>query len=100
MRKIFASLALAALAALGGAASAQPDRGPDDGMHSIQVFTRNGPFSTRITLGVGKAVIVQLDADVRDVLVGAPSIAAIPGCSWATSAMMPQQPSVFRATGS
>jgi pilus assembly protein CpaC len=74
MRNLLLGLALGALGLFAGTASAQPDRGPDASVHVLQLATRNGPVSQRITLGLGKAAVVQLDADARDVLVSAPDI--------------------------
>jgi pilus assembly protein CpaC len=50
----------------------------DDSTNSpriIQIATRAGqPAHQRVTLGLGKAVIVEIDADARDVLVSNPEI--------------------------
>ena len=43
--------------------------------HLVQVSTKNGtPVHQRITLGLGKAAIVEIDVDARDVLVSNPDI--------------------------
>jgi pilus assembly protein CpaC len=51
---------------------------PDDGSASprvIQVSTKGStPAHQRVTLGLGKAAIVEIDADARDVLVSNPEI--------------------------
>jgi pilus assembly protein CpaC len=60
------------------AASAAPNADSDLGGNPprvIQVATKPGvPVHQRVTLGLGKAVIVQLDADAGDVLVSNPEI--------------------------
>lgn len=73
MRNILLGLALAALGALcADAATLPPPR--DASVHVITISTRGGPVSQRLTLSSGKAAIVQLDADARDVLVSSPDI--------------------------
>ncbi|MEJ0027985.1 MAG: type II and III secretion system protein family protein [Rhizomicrobium sp.] len=72
MRNILLGLALAALGLLAGSAVAAP---PSDGaVRVISINTRNGTVSQRIVLSTNKAVVVQLDADARDVLVSSPDI--------------------------
>jgi pilus assembly protein CpaC len=74
MRKLLLGLALAALGFAAGPAGAMPDRAPDTGSRVITISTRNGTVTQRITLSLNKAIIVQLDADARDVLVSSPDI--------------------------
>src|SRR6195952_930734 len=73
MRKLLLGLALASLGILGGSAHAIP-RPPDASAHVITLSTKGGTVTQRVTLSLGKAVIVQLDADARDVLVSSPDI--------------------------
>ena len=64
---IVAALATASLAA-------DMDDSPNS-PRTIQIATRAGqPVHQRVTLGLGKAVIVEIDADARDVLVSNPEI--------------------------
>jgi pilus assembly protein CpaC len=69
------SLSAAIMAAPSAFAAAQLT---DDGANSARVVvvsTKNGtPAHQRITLGLGKAAIVEIDADARDVLVSNPDI--------------------------
>jgi pilus assembly protein CpaC len=69
----FAVVALAAMLSPAAARHATP---PDENnSRVITVTTREGaPVSQRITLGLDKAAIVQLDTDARDVLVSNPDI--------------------------
>jgi pilus assembly protein CpaC len=72
MRKIALSLAFVALGLVGTAlAGGLP---PDGSVRAINIATHGGTVTQRITLGVNKAVVVQLDTDVRDVLVSSPDI--------------------------
>ena len=73
MRKIF--LALAATAALVTAAfgAARDSDGETPRVISVSVKT-DGPVHQRVTLGLNKATVVQLDVDARDVLVANPEI--------------------------
>jgi pilus assembly protein CpaC len=77
MRKFLLPLFSIAAALLAAYAShAAP--APDDGSASprvIQVSTKGAtPAHQRVTLGLGKAAIVEIDADARDVLVSNPDI--------------------------
>src|ERR1700685_2127210 len=72
MKRILLGLALAAAAALGGSAGAAPPS--DMSTHVIVISARSGAVSQRLTLSLGKAAIVQLDTDARDVLVSSPDI--------------------------
>jgi pilus assembly protein CpaC len=72
MRKLLLPLAVVA-SCFAGAAIAAPVN--DEGSaRLIQVSTRNGAQHQRITLGLGKAALVEIDTDARDVLVSDPSI--------------------------
>ncbi len=75
LTQIWLCLAAASLAA--SAASAAPQLS-DDAANSARVVvvsTKNGtPAHQRITLGLGKAAIVEIDTDARDVLVSNPDI--------------------------
>src|ERR1700704_6813120 len=72
MRRIILGLALAALSlAVGGATASAP---PEAGARVMVISTKGGTVTQRITLSLNKAVIVQLDADARDVLVSSPEI--------------------------
>lgn len=73
MRNILLGLAILALGAIAGSAGATP-RQPDPGSHILSLSTRGGTVTQHVTLGLNKAVIVQLDADARDVLVSSPDI--------------------------
>jgi pilus assembly protein CpaC len=76
MRRVL--LPLLSIAAALFAACASGAAPADDGSASariIQVSTRNGtPVHERVTLGLGKAAIVEIDTDARDVLVSNPEI--------------------------
>ena len=74
MRKIFLGLALVALGIVAGAANASPDRNTDNNARLIAISTRGGTVTQRLVLFLGKAAVVQLDADARDVLVSSPDI--------------------------
>ena len=74
MRNLLVGLALAAIGLVVGTAAAQPDRPSDGSVHVVQIATRGGPVSLRLTLSLNKAAVVQLDADARDVLVSSPDI--------------------------
>ena len=74
MRKIFLGLALVALGIVAGAADASPDRNTDNNARLISISTRGGTVTQRLVLFLGKAAVVQLDADARDVLVSSPDI--------------------------
>ncbi len=80
MRNLYFALAvvtgIAAFASPSGAGpeSAKPDPALG-GTRVISVSARgSGPVSERITLALGKAAVVQLDTDARDVLVSDPHI--------------------------
>jgi len=75
MRKRF--LPLIGIAAALVAASAFAGAPPDEASaRTVVVSTRGGPVPVhqRITLGLGKAAIVEIDTDARDVLVSDPTI--------------------------
>jgi pilus assembly protein CpaC len=76
MRRI--SLAFLAAAAFLAAPAASAAADLDDGSNSarvVHVATKSGaPGHQRITLGLGKAAIVEIDSDARDVLVSNPEI--------------------------
>jgi len=74
MRKILLGLALATLGCFAGSAGAAPERAPDETSRVINISTHGGPTAQRVTLGLNKAAIVQLDGDARDVLVSSPDI--------------------------
>ena len=74
MRKIFLGLALVALGIVAGAANASPDHTTDNNARLITISTRGGTVTQRLVLFLGKAAVVQLDADARDVLVSSPDI--------------------------
>ena len=74
MRKTILGLALATLGFFAGTAGAAPDRVPENASRVINIATHGGPVSQRITLSLNKAVIVQLDANARDVMVSSPDI--------------------------
>src|SRR6185295_13031928 len=57
-----------------GSAGASADRLPEAGARVINIATRGGTVTQRIVLSLNKAVIVQLDANARDVLVSSPEI--------------------------
>ncbi|MDE2183447.1 MAG: type II and III secretion system protein family protein [Alphaproteobacteria bacterium] len=75
MRRIFLPLVcLAAALSFSATDAALPQ---DDGASPrvISVATHSGePVHQRLTLGLGKAVIVEMDTDTRDVLVSSPDI--------------------------
>ena len=79
MRAVYFALALAGgLAAFGSASGAGPDaQAPDlqqSGVRVISVSAHDaGAAAQRITLALGKAAVVQLDSDARDVLVSDPA---------------------------
>src|SRR5690349_16710676 len=71
---ILATVLVAALLPLAGS-SASPVRSDDSvGERVVAVSLHDGQPNRRIKLGLNKAVIVQLDADARDVLVSNPKI--------------------------
>jgi pilus assembly protein CpaC len=76
MRRI--SLAFLAAAAFLATPAASAAADLDDGSNSarvVHVATKSGmPGHQRITLGLGKAAIVEIDSDARDVLVSNPEI--------------------------
>jgi pilus assembly protein CpaC len=76
MRKVLLPLSMAAALLAAYASHAAPVT--DDGSASprvIQVSTKGPqPAHQRVTLGLGKAAIVEIDADARDVLVSNPDI--------------------------
>ena len=75
MRNLLLGLALALLGIVAGSADASPRHlPPDAGAHVITIATRGGTVTQRLVLPLGKAAIVQLDADARDVLVSSPDI--------------------------
>jgi pilus assembly protein CpaC len=75
MRNLLLGLALVALGIVAGSADASPRHlPPDAGAHVIVLSTRGGTVTQRLVLPLGKAAIVQLDADARDVLVSSPDI--------------------------
>ena len=73
MRKIILGLALATLGFFVGTATAAPEKQPEPS-RTISVSTHGGAFSQRVSLGLNKAIIVQLDTEARDVLVSSPDI--------------------------
>src|ERR1700690_2033162 len=74
MRKTILGLALATLGFFAGTAGATADRMPENASRVINIATHGGPVSQRLTLSLNKAVIVQLDAHARDVLVSSPDV--------------------------
>src|SRR5439155_25896031 len=74
MRKIILGLALATLGFFGGTAGAAPAKMPEEASRVINISTHSGAFAQRVSLGLNKAIIVQLDGDARDVLVSSPDI--------------------------
>ncbi len=76
MRKVLLPLlSLAAVLAAAYVSEAAPIDESPASPRVIQVSTRSGaPAHQRITLGLGKAAIVEIDADARDVLVSNPEI--------------------------
>ena len=73
MRKLILGLALATLG-LFGSAGAAPEKSPPEASRVINISTHGGAFAQRVSLGLNKAIIVQLDGDARDVLVSSPDI--------------------------
>src|SRR5689334_171281 len=73
MRKTLLGLALATLGYFAGSAGAAPERTPEPS-RVINISTHAGATAQRVTLGLNKAAIVQLDGDARDVLVSSPDI--------------------------
>ena len=73
MRKTLLGLALATLGFFAGSAGAAPERTPEPS-RVINISTHAGATAQRVTLGLNKAAIVQLDGDARDVLVSSPDI--------------------------
>jgi pilus assembly protein CpaC len=73
MRKILLPLVgmAAALFAAQSISAAPPD---EASARVVLVSTRNAAQHQRITLGLGKAVVVEIDTDARDVLVSDPTI--------------------------
>jgi len=75
MRKILRPLSLAAALLFAPPALAAPHAELDGTAQVISVSTRSeGPVHQRLTLGLNKAAIVEIDADARDVLVSNPDI--------------------------
>lgn len=74
MRKTILGLALITLGLFAGSAGAAADRLPEAGARVINIATKGGTVTQRIVLSLNKAVIVQLDANARDVLVSSPEI--------------------------
>ncbi len=75
MRNLLLGLALVTLGIVAGSADASPRHlPPEAGAHVIALSTRGGTVTQRLVLSLGKAAIVQLDADARDVLVSSPDI--------------------------
>jgi pilus assembly protein CpaC len=75
MRNLLLGLALVALGTVAGSVDASPRHlPPDAGAHVITIATRGGTVTQRLVLPLGKAAIVQLDADARDVLVSSPDV--------------------------
>jgi pilus assembly protein CpaC len=77
MKKILLPLVGAAAALLAAqTAFAAPSAGDEASARLISVSTRGAPLPVhqRITLGLGKAAVVEIDTDARDVLVSNPEI--------------------------
>lgn len=74
MRKLILGLALATLGLFAGTAGAAPAKMPQEASRVIDISTHGGAFAQRLSLGLNKAVVVQLDGDARDVLVSNPDI--------------------------
>ncbi|HVE03677.1 MAG TPA: type II and III secretion system protein family protein [Rhizomicrobium sp.] len=74
MRRTILAIALSTLGYFVGTAGAAPEKPPADESRIITISTHAGAFAQRVTLGVNKAAIVQLDGDARDVLVSSPDI--------------------------
>jgi pilus assembly protein CpaC len=77
MRIVFTAILLSGLAAFstpGFAGEGTMRQTGDSSARVITVSARNsGPVSERITLALGKAAVVQLDTDARDVMVSDPT---------------------------
>lgn len=73
MRRFILGLALAAMGFFVGTAAAAPAKLPEES-RTINISTHGGQFSQRVSLGLNKAIIVQLDSDARDVLVSSPDV--------------------------
>src|SRR5512137_1467445 len=73
MRRLILGLALAAMGLFVGTAAAAPEKLPEES-RTINISTHGGQFSQRVSLGLNKAIIVQLDGDARDVLVSSPDV--------------------------
>lgn len=74
MRWFILPVAFAAFTALASGAPTAP-AGDEASARLVQISTKNGtPAHQRITLGLGKAAVVEIDADARDVLVSNPEI--------------------------
>jgi pilus assembly protein CpaC len=76
MRKVILASLLAAVALLPQAGQSAPRAQNDDtvGDRVVAVSVRDGQPNRHIKLGLNKAVIIQLDAEARDVLVSNPKI--------------------------
>jgi pilus assembly protein CpaC len=74
MRRTLLAIALSTLGYFVGTAGAAPEKPPADESRVISISTHAGAFAQRVTLGVNKGAIVQLDGDARDVLVSSPDI--------------------------
>jgi pilus assembly protein CpaC len=69
------ALAMAGLVAASDVATSSPSSSAYEASpHLIQISYKGSTVVQRITLGAGKALIVQLDVDARDVLVSSPDI--------------------------
>ena len=73
MRKTIFGLALAAFGFV-AVANAAPERAPGATSRIISMSKHSGAAVQRVTLGLNKAAIVQLDTDARDVMVSSPDI--------------------------
>jgi pilus assembly protein CpaC len=77
MQKILLPLAgLAAVFVAAQPALAAPSTSDEASARQISISTRNAalPVHQRVTLGLGKAAVVEIDTDARDVLVSNPDI--------------------------
>lgn len=79
MRGLYLAIAIVAgvavVATPSGAGSESNSQSDTGGTRVITISARNaGPVAERITLALGKAAVVQLDVDARDVLVSDPGI--------------------------
>ena len=75
MRRIVLPLVLALAAALAAAPLAYAADADEASPRVVRVSTHGPlPVHQRLTLGLGKAVVVEIDADARDVLVANPEI--------------------------